>query len=191
MQVFQRTRLWAANVDHGSRAVRSISTAGMLILIMSMAGCGFHLRSSSELPAEMQRTYLNIPGGNNDLVRELIRSLSTARTTVVSDPTQATATLNILSAQKLQRVLSVSNIGRPLEKEVAYQVQFSLTSPKGTLIGPQNLVVKRNFAYDEANALGDSEQAAVLYAAMQHEMAQLILFRIEALTRHAAGTGSH
>ena len=118
-------------------------------------------------------------------------SIPLFQTSVVNDPAQATATLNILSAQKLQRVLTVSNIGRPLEKEVAYQVRFSLTTPTGTLIGPQNLIVKRNFAYDEANALGDSEQAAVLYAAMQHEMAQLILFRIEAINRHAAGIGSH
>lgn len=162
-----------------------------LALLFGLTGCGFHLRSSSELPAEMQRTYLNIPAGNNDLVRELIRNLSTAKTAVVNDPAQATATLNILSAQKMQRVLTVSNIGRPLEKEVAYQVRFSLTTPKGTLIGPQYLVVKRTFAYDEANALGDSEQAAVLYAAMQHQMAQLILFRIEAINRHAAEIRGH
>ncbi|HEX5339586.1 MAG TPA: LPS assembly lipoprotein LptE [Gammaproteobacteria bacterium] len=156
-----------------------------------LAGCGFHLRNSNDLPPVMQRTYLNVPSGNDGLVRELRRNLSTGTISVVDDPTRATATLNILSAQRLQRVLSVSNIGRPLEEEVAYQVQFSLTTPGGTLIAPQTLIQKRNYAYDEANALGDAEQAAVLYNALQHTMAQLIVFRIEAVGRHSKAAQQH
>ncbi|HEX6549708.1 MAG TPA: LPS assembly lipoprotein LptE, partial [Gammaproteobacteria bacterium] len=99
--------------------------------------------------------------------------------------------LTVLSAQRLRRVLSVNNLGRPVEQEVAYQVQFSLTSPDGTLISPQTLTLKRNYAYDEANALGNAEQSDVLYVALQRDMAQLILFRIEAVGRHAGPAGSH
>lgn len=173
------------------RKLHPVSWPVAAILLLGLAGCGFHLRNSNELPKVMQRTYLNIPSGNPDLVRALRRSLSTDTISVVDDPTLATATLNILSAQRLKRVLSVNNIGRPLEEEVAYQVQFSLTTPKGILIAPQTLIQKRNYAYDEANALADSEQANVLYAALQDDMAQLILLRIEAIGRHAGVAGGH
>lgn len=156
-----------------------------ILLITGLAGCGFHLRNNSDLPAVMQRTYLVIPGGNDDLVRELRRNLSTDTVSVTEDATKATATLTVLSAQRLRRVLSVNSVGRAVEQEVAYQVQFSLATPNGTLIKPQTLILKRNYAYDEANALGDAEQADVLYAALQRDMAQLILFRIEAIGRHA------
>ncbi|HET7649367.1 MAG TPA: LPS assembly lipoprotein LptE [Gammaproteobacteria bacterium] len=169
--------------------LRLVCLASGLAILLS--GCGFHLRGNAELPDVMQRTYLNVPSGNQTLLRELQRSLSSGSTSVVGDPTLSTATLNVLSAQQIQRVLSVSNIGRPLEKEVAYQVQFSLTTPKGTLIQPQTLTLKRTFAYDEANALGDAEQAQVLYDSLQRDMAQLILFRIEAIGRHSGATGVH
>lgn len=165
----------------------SVTAAFLAVL----AGCGFHLRNNSDLPSVMQRTYLAIPAGNGDLVRELRRNLSTDKTSVIDDPAHATAMLNVLSARQLKRILSVNNLGRPVEVEVAYQVQFSLITPAGTLIPPQTLTLKRNFAYDEANALGDTEQADVLYAALQQNMAQLILFRIEAIGRHANAVGSH
>lgn len=172
--------------------IRSVSLWFLVaVLAGALAGCGFHLRSNNDLPSVMQRTYLAIPGGNDELVRELRRNLSTDRVMVTDDPTKATATLTVLTAQRLGRVLTVNNLGRPVEQEVAYQVQFSLTSPNGTLISPQTLTLKRNYAYDETNALGDTEQANVLYAGLQRDMAQLILFRIEAVGRHDSPAGSH
>lgn len=172
--------------------IRNVSSWCLAAILAGMlAGCGFHLRNNNDLPPVMQRTYLAIPGGNDALVRELRRNLSTDRTMVTEDPTKATATLTVLSAQRLRRVLTVTNLGRPAEQEVAYQVQFSLSSPDGTLIEPQTLTLKRDYAYDEANALGDAAQAEVLYAALQRDMAQLILFRIEAIGRRTSPAGSH
>lgn len=158
-----------------------------LACCLLLAGCGFHLREPAHLPAAMQRTYIADSGGNTELVRELRRNLNTAVTSVTDDATQATATLNILNAQRFQRVLSVSNIGQPLEYQVAYRVQFSLTTTGKTLIAPQTLTLTRNYAYDVANTLGDTEQANVLYKAMEDNMAQLILFRLEAAGRAAGG----
>ena len=156
-------------------------------LALLLTGCGWHLRQPAQLPAAMQRTYINDATGDTELVRQLRRSLITPTSNVIEDATTATATLNILNARQFQRVLSVSNTGQPLEYQVAYQVQFSLTDAKGkALIEAQTLTLTRNYAYDVANALGDVEQANVLYKAMQDNMAQLILFRLQALGR---GTG--
>lgn len=171
------------------RTINSWCLAAILVVVLG--GCGFHLRSSNDLPPVMRMTYLAIPSGNNELMRELRRSLTTDTASVTDDPTKATATLTILSALQLTRVLSVNNLGRPVEQEVAYQVRFSLTTPTETLIQPETLTLKRNFAYDEANALGDAEQAGVLYASLQREMAQLILFRVGAIDHRAKAPGSH
>lgn len=161
--------------------------AGLLLSVTAViAGCGFHLRAPPRLPPAMQHTYIADAGGNTELVRELRRNLSSAATSVTDDASTATATLNILSSQRFQRVLSVSNTGQPLEYQVAYQVQFSLTTPGKTLIAPQTLTLTRNYAYDIANTLGDTEQANVLYKSMEDNMAQLILFRLEASGRQAA-----
>lgn len=157
-----------------------------MVVCLLLVGCGFHLRQPAHLPAAMQRTYIVDSSGNTELVRELRRNLLTPTTSVTDDANSATATLNILNGRRFQRVLSVSNTGQPLEYQVAYQVQFSLTAPGKTLIAPQTLTLTRNYAYDIANTLGDTEQANVLYKAMEDNMAQLILFRLEAAGRGAA-----
>lgn len=168
----------------GQGGILKFSFWPILMACMLLAGCGFHLRQPAQLPAAMQRTYINDSSGSVELVRQLRRSLITPTTKVTDDATSATATLNILSARQYQRVLSVSNTGQPLEYQVAYQVQFSLTDAHGkTLIEPQTLTLTRNYAYDIANTLGDVEQANVLYKAMQDNMAQLIMFRLQALGR--------
>jgi LPS-assembly lipoprotein len=169
---------------------KRVHCAILMSVALLLAGCGFHLRQPAQLPAVMQRTYISdigSAGGDTELIRELRRSLSTPTTAVTDDATTATAQFNILKTQRIQRVLSVSNTGRPLEYQVAYQVQFSLTAGGNTLIAPQTLTLTRNYAYNAANVIGDAEQANVLYAAMQRNMAQLILFRLAAADRHPAG----
>lgn len=158
----------------------------LLTVCLLLTGCGFHLRQPAHLPAAMQRTYIADSGSNTELVRELRRNLLTPATSVTDDANSATATLNILNGRHFQRVLSVSSNGQPLEYQVAYQVRFSLTVPGKTLIAPQTLTLTRNYAYDIANTLGDTEQANVLYKAMEDNMAQLILFRLEAAGQSAA-----
>ncbi len=158
--------------------------AVLLGIPLLLAGCGFHLRGPAHLPAAMQRTYIADAGGDTELVRELRRNLITPTTKVTGDATTATAVLNILKSQRFQRVLSVSNTGQPLEYQVAYEVQFSLTAAGGkTLLAAQTLTLTRNYAYDVANVIGDTEQANVLYKALEDDMAQLILFRLEAAGR--------
>ena len=104
-----------------------------------LAGCGFHLRPPAHLPDAMRRTYIADNGGSTDLVRELRRNLTTPTTIVTDDATTATAVFNILKATQISRVLSVSNTGQPLEYQVAYLVEFSLTAAGKMLIAPQTI----------------------------------------------------
>lgn len=155
-----------------------------------LAACGFHLRPPANLPAAMQHTYIADSGGNTELVRELHRTLTTPTTSVTTDATTATAVLNILNAREYQRVLSVSNTGQPLEYQVAYQVQFSLTAGGKTLIEPQKLTLTQTYSYSATNVLGDTEQAKTLYKALQDQMVQLIMLRIEAVAKKTHMQGS-
>lgn len=166
--------------------MRSVNTGifwAVMTLCLSLAGCGFHLSGTPQLPAAMKLTYISAPGGDAELIRELRRNLNTPVTAVTENAATATATLNILHSQRYQRVLSVSNTGQPLEYQVAYQVQFSLTAGGRVLMSPQTLTLTQDYAYDVANVIGDTEQANVLYAAMERNMAQLIMFRLEAAGR--------
>ncbi len=168
--------------------MRRLNPTPIIILCLLLAGCGFQLRQPAKLPAVMQRTYIANAGNNTELVRALSRSLHTPTTSVTIDATTATAVLNILDSKRSQRVLSVSNTGQPLEYQVAFQVLFSLTTAGGkTLIEPQQLTLTRSYNYSTTSIIGDTEQADLLYKALQDNMAELIMFRIDAANRHAVG----
>lgn len=157
----------------------TLAAAALLVL----GGCGLHFRQPPDLPPSMQQLYIS--SSDAVLTRELRRSLTSGSTHIVTEPTEATATLAILRAQQLSRVLTVNNLGQPTEYEVAYQVDFSLQVGGAVLIPRQTLTLTRNYAYSVSNAVGNQEQANVLYGALSRDMAQLIVFRIEAAARNA------
>jgi LPS-assembly lipoprotein len=171
--------------------MRRLIPWALMMACLLMSGCGFQFRQPAQLPVSMQRTYIADSGGNTELVRALSRSLDTPTTHVTSDATTATATLYILYSKRSQRVLSVSNTGQPLEYQIAYQVQFSLKAVGGkTLVEPQVLMLTRNYNYKTSSTIGDTEQADLLYKALQDNMAELIMFRIDAINKaKREGTG--
>jgi LPS-assembly lipoprotein len=165
--------------------VRLAAWAVFAGLVAVLGGCGLHFRQAPVLPASMQRLYIAAGSGDAALVRELRRSLTSDSTHIVSDPKDSSATLGILKTQQLSRVLTVNNLGQPTEYEVAYQVDFTLQADGAMLIPRQTLTLTRNYAYSVSNAVGNQEQANVLYGALSRDMAQLIVFRIEAAARTA------
>lgn len=170
------------------RKVRLVACGTLFSLLTA---CGFHLRHAAELPPEMRNIYISggtaISGdASGNLLRYLRRDLATADTQVVDDPDQASAILRIDKVQQGSTLLAISAQGTPLEYRVSYTVNFSLLVGNAVLIEPQTLVLNRAYNYSVSNAISNQEQADALYGAMATDMAQLIVFRIEAAARSAA-----
>lgn len=154
-----------------------------LVVFSLLAGCGFHLRRAAELPPQLHALYIN--GGSIDLVRSLRRNLASGSTTIVDDPTLASAILDINRASGSSTLLAISSAGVPIEYRVTYTVQFSLMVGNAVLIEPQTIALTRTYNYNVQNAIGNQEQEQALYSAMQTDIAQLIVFRIQAAARNA------
>jgi LPS-assembly lipoprotein len=162
----------------------------VVLFLLALSACGFHMRQTPQLSPEMKLLYISSSEQAAGLVRELARALGSENTHIVTDPKQATATLAIQRASQTSRVLSVNNLGQPLEYEVAYEVQFSLITNGKAGIPLQDLTLTRNYTYSISNAVANQEQANVLYNALDRDMAQLIVFRIEAASRSAVSPRS-
>jgi LPS-assembly lipoprotein len=153
------------------------------ILLGTLSACGFHLRQAPILPPQMRAIYIS--GGEGSLARYLRRDLATDNTQVVDDPTLATSVLRITGVSQTSNLLAISSTGVPLEYKVYYKAEFSLMVGNSMLVDPQTLVLTRTYDYNIANAIGNQEQEEALYGAMAVDMAQLIVFRIQAAARSA------
>ena len=155
-----------------------------MLLLAALAGCGFHTRQAPALPPAMRLVYISAPGDNAGLVRELRRGLASDQTQITLDPTVATATLDIYKVGHSNRPLAVDRFGRAVQHEVVYQVQFSLVANGVVVLEPQILTLTHAYNFSVSNAVGNEQQANVLYDALAQQMAQLIIFRIQAAVQH-------
>lgn len=156
----------------------------LLALLLCLSGCGFHARQAPQLPPAMRLLYISAPGDNAGLVRELRRGLASDQTQIVLDPTVATATLNVYKVEHSSRPLGVDRFGHAIQYEAVYHVQFSLMANGVVVLEPQILTLTRAYNFSVSNAVGNEQQANVLYDALAQQMAQLMIFRIQAAITH-------
>jgi LPS-assembly lipoprotein len=152
-----------------------------LFMFVALSGCGWQLQGTAKLPEVMAVTYVESTDRYSDFSRALREDLASSGARVVGDEAQATATVRILQDKAGQRVLSVSARNTPAEYEVFYQIEYSVRTPKGELIAPQKLELKRDYTYDETKMLAKAREQSVLQEALAHDLSGLVLRRLRSL----------
>jgi LPS-assembly lipoprotein len=161
--------------------VKRLIVGGLLVLLI--AGCGFHLRRAPDLPPSMQKIYIAAPGSSGDLLRELRRGLASDDTQVMETPLDAGTILSIISVTHSNRPLALSRTGQALLYQVQYEVEFSLTVQGAVILEPQSVILNRNYTYSVSNAIANEEQEQALNQAMAKDVSQFIVTRVVAAAR--------
>jgi len=150
------------------------------LLSISLTGCGFKLRGSFELPAELQKIYV-AGSQSSDLVKDLNEMLAYSAD-VVTKRSDADAVLTIHKEESENRTLSVDSRGKVRESEMQYSVIYSLAIVEGeVLLDNEALLLVRDFIDDENDVIGRTNESAVIARDLKRDAAQQILRRVQAL----------
>jgi len=168
-------------LDPMGRQFSSILAISAIAIVLT--GCGFHLVGTGSLPSAMQTTYLDSGEPYSEFYSSLSEVLRRRGLDLVDSGAEAGARLIISEDSSGQRVLSVSARNIPREYEVFYTVTFSLEANGEALIGPELLVVRRNYTYDETQVLGKEREESILRQALAEDLARQVVRRIEAVTQ--------
>ena len=152
-----------------------------LLLLLLLAGCGWQLRGSEQLPASMSATYLDSADQHSDFDRALRRSLDAAGARLVTGKDDAGVVLRIRKDSTGRRVLAVSARNTPQEYEVYYAIEYSVEVGGKEVIPLQRLELVNDFSYDEAALLAKEREEAGLRAALARDLAGLVLRRLASL----------
>jgi LPS-assembly lipoprotein len=152
-----------------------------LLLLSSLAACGFHLQGAATTPEAMQRTFISTPDEFSPFYRELRRRLDAAGVELTDSPTDATATLTILYDFTDQRVLSVSARNVPTEFEVFYTVSYTITSGTTSLLEPQELTLTRDYTYDATLVLGKEKEEQLMRDAIVGDLVRIVMEQISTI----------
>lgn len=162
------------------------SVLGAAALAGLVAGCGFKPAAEMPLPAQMKSTYIASATPYGDLENMLRREIARRGDAIADNRGEATAVLQILSADHSRRVLAVNADGRPTEYAINYSVRFRLLDASGaTLLAVQTLTFSREYAYLVTIELGAAREQNQILVELQRQATQSILARLEALAHRS------
>ena len=159
------------------RSALALALAGMGMT--GLAGCGFTLRGSVDLP--FRRLALTGFAPRSPLGEELRRTLA-AQVEVVPTPAQAEVVFQVLKEARERSVAASTAFGQVRELQLRVRLQFRVTASDGReLAAPSELLQQRDLSYGEEAALGKDQEEAELFREMQSDVVAQVLRRLAAL----------
>jgi LPS-assembly lipoprotein len=143
-----------------------------------VAGCGFRLRGTAQVPFET----LYLPGATSGLALQLKRNIQAGTNArVVDDVKKAEAVLAFTEETRRKDILSLTAAGRVREFRLVYRVGFRVHDGKGADYVPANdIELTRDITFNDAEILAKEAEEELLFRDMQVDMVQQILRRLAA-----------
>ena len=153
-----------------------------LTMMATLTACGFKLRGSEGYNLPFHSIYLGFTE-TSPLGAELRRNLrGLDGLTVLDNAKGAEAQLDVVSETRGKTILSLNSQGRVREYLLTYSLVFKVRNSAGVeLLGPTEIALKRNIAFNEDAVLAKESEEAVLVRDMQTDLVQQILRRLAAI----------
>lgn len=163
---------------------RPLRLASLLLAILPLAGCGFHLAGQRPMPPALKSVYVELIDPYHVTAPPLQTALQVrlARSggQVKSSAEAADTVLRLSHLQEGREVLSIGPDGRAIEYRLQTRVTYSLLSRDGTvLIDPESQTVSRDYSFSAQQILPKEAEEARLRGYIQDSLAELVLLRVE------------
>jgi LPS-assembly lipoprotein len=150
-------------------------------VVLAVAGCGFKLRGTADVPFET----VYIPGSSGGIALDLRRNIEAGTNAkVVDDPKRADAIMAFTEEAREKEILSLTGTGRVREFQLRYRVGFRVHDGRGRDYVPQSSIqLTRDVTFNDAEVLAKESEEQLLFRDMQSDMVQQIMRRLAAAER--------
>ncbi len=163
------------------KLIPDIKWITLLLTLLILQGCGYHLRQGAELPDSISPIMINGLNINTGFGRELAHRLKSNTVQVTEDRQEANTMLRISNHRHKSRTITVDGSAKVAQTELKHTLSFDLLDAAGkTLVPKQDLKVVRNYINTEEQKLGKTTEAAQLSKGMQQELIRMIILRTQA-----------
>jgi LPS-assembly lipoprotein len=149
----------------------------LLLTMLTLAACGFHLRGSNlkDVQFAFKSLYLKAPS-ETPFVADLRRILKANKIELTTTPDKADLVLEVVSEQSLKQILSLSGAGRVQEYQLFYRVNLrAYDNQQNDWLSADEILLSRILPYDDAQVLAKEQEEAMLYKDMRSDaLAQAI-----------------
>ena len=152
----------------------------LFITIVSVIGCGFHLRGTSDVSFSS----IFIQGNTLTISKNLTKSLSTNGVKVLNGAEGAELLLEMVGEESEKRILSLAGTGTVNEFELYYRVHYRSKLAGAELWSQvQTVEARRDFTYSDANLLAKQGEEKRLNENMQQDVISNLTRRLSALKK--------
>jgi len=107
----------------------------VLILLLLITACGYHLRGSIQLPEVLKKIY--VQDASSQLTDAIDQVFSGASGEVVSSAAKAGIILKVVNEDYRRRTVSVNSSGYSNEYELVYRLSYVFLDKQGNIIAPK------------------------------------------------------
>lgn len=148
----------------------------ILITLLFISACGYHLRGSTDLPEALKTVYMQ--GASNELRDAFKKTLRTSKGKFVDTVAQASLVVQIVEERTDRRVIALSGRGRVNEFELIYSLYFILRDNEGNVLSKkQRIEIKRDYYNDQGDVLGKNNEEQVIKKEMYYQVTKSIFHR--------------
>lgn len=168
------------------KRIKHLSASAMLLILLILTACGFHIKGQQILPPELEVIYLKSPHFD-PLTKSLGDNLAASGATLVSEQKNAPITLVINTPIKSQVATTVGASQQSRKYMLSYSVNFSIIDSNGKIIaGPFNASQQRTQILQASQILGATNQTEDLYNDMLTEVVRQIMDRLGSISVNQA-----
>ena len=150
----------------------------LVAVLLLMGACGFQLQTKVELPAEMQRTRLEIQSPYSDFARRLETHLEQNGVQIVTALSGA-AVLEVPVNIMRKEIQSIGDSARVREYLIRHIVQFRLIDAEGVeLIPLQVFEQSRIYSFNEQDILAAEREDEFLRKDLSDATARMVVRRL-------------
>lgn len=149
------------------------------IILLSLIGCGFHLRGQMALPPAVKNISV-ISDVDDPFIQQIKQRLEQYSINVTDDEKLSASVLTINNLTHRSSVSSVSSSTNTRQYYLSYQLFFSLTVNKKILLNNQSVTSSRTLTVDANRILGSDDEEITLKQEMQQDLLRKLMQRLSA-----------
>ncbi|MCK5190464.1 MAG: hypothetical protein KAI44_06215 [Methylococcales bacterium] len=148
----------------------------ILITLLFISACGYHLRGSIDLPESLKNVYLQ--GASGQLGKEFKKTLRSSDGKLVDKVDEAGIVVKVTKETMRRRVLSISSTGRANEYELYYLLNFILLDAKGNELSKTQVIeIHKDYFDNQEQVLGKNIEEQVIRTEMYRQAVNAIFNR--------------
>ncbi|QTL38928.1 LPS assembly lipoprotein LptE [Xenorhabdus budapestensis] len=145
---------------------------GLAVLVT--AGCGFHLRGTTQVPKELQTLQLNSSDPYGPLARAVRQQLRLNDVKIVEQASASVPILKLLSSSENKETVSVFQDGKAAERQLVLNVDAQVLMPNGNIY-PLRAKVDRAFFDNPLEALAKDAENELVQQEMREQAAHQLI----------------